>query len=203
MLKEKVRKGIAELATYELRSRMGIDKTLQYKIFGFSVSETDIRVEAISVVKTGFKLDQYFDVTLSPNKGTLNIKLPQPTILSHEVYPRVDKLDVGYLAGISEKDMNDRFNELRRQFRQDALENEQVLEKAKMRADSVMQLMFGPIAKSINRNYKVQVVFQDVPTQMTEDELRRRGEEDQKPPKVGSPNPVTLPARSKEKVIAN
>jgi hypothetical protein len=38
---------------------------------------------------------------------------------------------------------------------------------------------------------------------MTEDELRRRGEEDQKPPKVGSPNPVTLPARSKEKVIAN
>ncbi|HAD12653.1 MAG TPA: DUF4230 domain-containing protein [Saprospirales bacterium] len=203
MLKEKVRKGIAELATYELRSRMGIDKTLQYKIFGFSVSETDIRVEAISVVKTGFKLDQYFDVTLSPNKGTLNIKLPQPTILSHEVYPRVDKLDVGYLAGISEKDMNDRFNELRRQFRQDALENEQVLEKAKMRADSVMQLMFGPIAKGINRNYKVQVVFQDVPTQMTEDELRRRGEEDQKPPKVGSPNPVTIPARSKEKVIAN
>lgn len=203
LLKEKVRKGIAELATYELRSRMGIDKTLQYKIFGFSVSETDIRVEAISVIKTGFKLDQYFDVTLSPNKGTLNIKLPQPVILSHEVYPRVDKLDVGYLAGINEKDMNERFNELRRQFRQDALENEQVLEKAKLRADSVMQLMFGPIAKSINRNYKVQVVFQDVPTQMTEDELRRRGEENTVPPKVPSPSPVTVPNRSKEKVLAN
>ena len=53
-------------------------------------------------------------------------------------------------------------------------ENEHVLEKAKSRADSVMQLMFGPIAKSINRNYKVQVVFQDAPTEMTEDELRRR-----------------------------
>lgn len=203
LLKEKVRKGIAELATYELRSRMGIDKTLQYKIFGFSVSETDIRVEAISVIKTGFKLDQYFDVTLSPKRGTLNIKLPEPTILSHEVYPRVDKLDVGYLAGINENDMNDRFNELRRQFRQDALENERVLEKAKMRADSVMQLMFGPIAKSINRNYKVQVVFENVQPEMTEDELRRRGEDGKTPPKVSSPTPVESPSRSKEKVLAN
>ena len=197
-----MRKGIAELATYELRSRMGIDKNLQYTIFGFSVSETNIRVEAISVIKTGFKLDQYFDVTLSPSRGTLNIKLPQPTILSHEVYPRVDKLDVGYLSGINEKDMNERFNELRRQFRQDALENEHVLDKAKSRADSVMQLMFGPIAKSINRNYKVHVVFQDVQTEMTEDELRRRGEEGV-PPKVGSPAPVEAPKREKEKVLAN
>jgi hypothetical protein len=203
LLKDKVRKGIAELATYELRSRMGIDKTLQYKIFGFSVSETAIRVEAISVIKAGFKLDQAFDVTLSPKRGTLNIKLPEPTILSHEVYPRVDKLDVGYLSGINEQDMNDRFNELRRQFRQDALENEHVLEKAKSRADSVMQLMFGPIAKSINRNYKVQVVFQDAPTEMTEDELRRRGEDGKTPPKVSSPTPVEVPKRGKEKVLAN
>lgn len=204
LLKDKVRKGIAELATYELRSRMGIDKTLQYKIFGYSVSTTDIRVEAISVIKAGFKLDQQFDVTFSPNRGTINIKLPPPTILSHEVYPRVDKLDVGFLAGINEKDMNERFNELSRQFRQDALENEQVLERAKIRADSVMQLMFGPIAKSINRNYKVQVVFLDAqPASLTEDELRRRGEDGQTPPKVSSPQPVESPQRSKEKVLAN
>ncbi len=203
LLKEKVRKGISELATYELRSRMGIDKTLQYKIFGFSVSETAIRVEAISVIKVGFKLDQFFDVTLSPKKGTLNIKLPEPTILSHEVYPRVDKLEVGYLAGINENDMNDRFNELRRQFRQEALENEHVLDKAKMRADSVMQLMFGPVAKSINRNYKVQVVFENVENQMTEDELRRQGQEGGAPPKLPSPIPISVPSRTKEKVLAN
>lgn len=202
LLKDKVRKGIAELATYELRSRMAIDKTLQYKVFGFSVSETDIRVEAISVIKAGFKLDQYFDVTLSPNRGTLNIKLPEPTILSHEMYPRVDKLDVGYMSGINEKDMNDRFNELRRQFRQDALENEHVLEKAKLRADSVMQLMFGPIAKAIGRNYKVQVVFQNVAPNNSEDERRRQGD-DGAPPNVPSPKPVSPPGRGNEKVLAN
>ncbi|HRI61310.1 MAG TPA: DUF4230 domain-containing protein [Saprospiraceae bacterium] len=200
LLKDRVRRGIAELATYELRSRMGIDKTLQYKLLGFSVSETDIRVEAISVVKAGFKLDQYFDVTFSPTKGIIYVKLPPPTILSHEVYPRVDKLDVGFLAGIDAKDMNERFNELRREFRRDAIENEKVLDKAKMRADSVMQLILGPVVKSINRKYTLEVRFENTAEVMTEDEWRRRGETGTPPP----PTPADAPKspRDKEKVLA-
>ena len=164
LLKEKVRQGIAELGTYELRSRLAIDKTLSYKIFGFSVSETDIQIEAISVVKAGFKLDQFFDVTFSPSKGIVYVKLPQPTILSHEVYPRVDKLDVGFLAGISGEEMNRNFNELRRQFRDDAINNEHVLDHAKARADTVMQLMLGPVVKSMGRNYKLEVRFEGTPS---------------------------------------
>lgn len=161
MLKDKVRQGIAELATYELRSRLGLDKTLSYKVFGFSISETDIRVEAISVIKSGFKLDQSFDVTFSPKKGIVYVTLPAPTILSHEVYPRVDKLDVGFLSGISGEEMNKNFNELRRQFRQDALDNERVLDKAKARADTVMQLMLGPVVKSMGRKYKLELRYRD------------------------------------------
>jgi hypothetical protein len=176
MLKDKVRQGIAELATYELRSRLGLDKTLSYKVFGFSVSETDIRVEAISVVKAGFKLDRQFDVTFSPKKGIVYVTLPPPTILSHEVYPRVDKLDVGFLSGISGEEMNQNFNELRRQFRQDALENEHVLDKAKARADTVMQLMLGSVVKSMGRKYKLELRFRDQIETVTPEELRRRGE---------------------------
>jgi Protein of unknown function (DUF4230) len=202
LLKEKVRKGIAELATYELRSRMGIDKTLQYKIFGLSISETDIRVEAISVIKAGFKLDQQFDVTFSPKKGEVYVTLPPAVIVSHEVYPRVDKLDVGFLSGINEQEMNKNFNELRRTFRQEALEQENVLGKAKMRADSVLQLMFGPLVKSMNRNYKLKVRFQDgYQEPITEDELRRRGEEGNLP----APNAPKAPAdapKNKGKVLA-
>jgi len=194
LLKDKVKRGIAELATYELRSRLGIDKTLSYKLLGFSVSETDIRVEAISVMKAGFKLDQFFDVTFSPKKGTIFVTLPQPTIVSHEVYPRVDKLDVGFLAGISGDEMNRNFNELRRQFRDDAINNEHILEKAKMRADSVMQLMLGPMVRSMNRNYKLEVRFKDVQEQMTEDELRRRGQDGPTPaPKQPVEQPATKP----------
>lgn len=200
LLKDKVRRGIAELATYELRSRMGIDKTLQYKIFGLSISETDIRVEAISVVKAGFKLDQYFDVTFSPKKGIVYVTLPPPTIVSHEVYPRVDKLDVGLLAGINGEEMNRNFNELRRTFRQEAIEQEHVLEKAKLRADSVMQLMLGPVVKSMNRGYKLQLRFQDgSQAPLTEDELRRRGEEGNAPQAQTPPKTPADAPKPKEK----
>ncbi|MBK8555045.1 MAG: DUF4230 domain-containing protein [Lewinellaceae bacterium] len=192
-LKEKVRMGIAELATYELRSRLGIDKTLQYKLLGFSISETNIQVEAISVIKAGFKLDRYFDVTFNPGKGIVFVTLPQPTIVSHEVYPRVDKLDVGFLAGINGEEMNANFNELRRQFRQDAIENEHILDKAKMRADSVMQLIMGPTVKSMGRNYKLQVRFQDSPDVMDDMEMRRRAQQPaNKPPSLPSPEPVKV-----------
>lgn len=200
LLKDKVRKNIAELATYEFRSRMGIDKTLQYKVLGFSVSETDIRVEAISIIKAGFKLDQFFDITFSPTKGIIYVKLPQPTILSHEVYPRVDKLDVGWLAGVSEADMNERFNELRRELRRDAIENEKVLDKAKLHADSVMQLILGPVVKSINRNYKLEVRFENAPETMTEDEWRRQGQEGAPPQQ---PAEAPKAPRDKGKVLAN
>ncbi len=206
LLKERVRKGIAELATYELRSRLGLDKTLQYKFLGFAVSETDIRVEAISVVKAGFKLDDYFDVTFSPTKGVVYITLPQPTILSHEVYPKVEKLDVGFLAGITGAEMNSNFNELRRQFRQEAIESEHVLDKAKMRADSVMQMIMGPAVKSMGRSLKLEVRFQNAQNKPeTAEDLRRQGLEDASPPKLQEPVPPDAPrsTRDKKKVLAN
>jgi hypothetical protein len=207
MLKERVRKGIAELATYELRSRLGLDKTLQYKFLGFSVSETDIRVEAISVVKAGFKLDDYFDVTFSPKKGIVYVTLPQPVILSHEVYPKVDKLDVGFLAGITGEEMNRNFNELRRQFRQEAIEKEHVLDKAKSRADSVMTMLLGPTVRSMGRSLKLEIRYQNAQNATsTEDELRRQGTASEQPPKIAEPTPPTdvpRPSRDKKKVIAN
>jgi hypothetical protein len=177
MLKDKVRRGITELATYELRSRLGLDKQLQYKVFGIPLSTTELRVEAISVIKAGFKLDDYFNISFNPKKGRVYVTLPPPTIVSHEVYPRVDKLDIGWLAGISGDEMNENFNALRRQFREDAIQNERILEKAKSRADSVMQLMLGPMVKGMSRGYKLEVRFQDVQDAPTADELRRRGED--------------------------
>ena len=159
MLREKVQKGIAELATYEIRDRKGIDKTLSYKILGFNISETNIEVEAISVIKAGFKLDEGMDVTFSPSKGVIYVTLPEPVILSHEVYPRVDKLDVGYLSGVSGDDLNQNFNQLRNYFREDAIQNEKIFDKAKLRADSVMQLILSPVVKSINRSYKLELRY--------------------------------------------
>ena len=138
-----------------------------------------------------------FEIPHVPLPGSqVYVTLPQPTILSHEVYPRVDKLDVGFLAGINGEEMNRNFNELRRTFRQDAIENDHILDKARMRADSVMQLLLGPTVKAMGRNYKLEIRFKDTPESLDADEQRRRGQEpktQQAPaPAVSSPQPVKL-----------
>ena len=100
---------------------------------------------------------------------------------------------MGFLAGITGDEMNQNFNELRRQFRQDAIDNEKVLDKAKLRADSVMQLMFGPMIRSMNRNYKLELRFKDTHDQLTEDELRRRGETPGQQPNAQKPQTKMVP----------
>ena len=183
MLKEKVRRGIAELATYEIQNRLGLDKQLNYKVLGINISRTDLRLEAVSVIKAGFKLDQQFDVTFNPNQGIVFVTLPPPTILSHEVYPKVDRLDVGWLAGISGDELNSNLNALRQEARRDAIENERILQKAQMRADSVMQMILGPIAKGMNKNYRIQVRYKGAA------------------PPLDAPAPAPTPAPDKPRLI--
>jgi hypothetical protein len=89
----------------------------------------------------------------------------------------VDKLDVGLLAGISGEEMNANFNELRRTFRAEAINEEKVLDKAKLRADSVMQLLIGPVVKSINPRYAVEVRYKGGEQTVDPNELRRQGME--------------------------
>ncbi len=176
-MKEKVSKGIAELATYEIRDRKGVSDQIKYKILGYSVSSTEVEISAYSVIKAGFRLDEYFDVTLNPDRNTVFVTLPEPVVLSHEVYPRVDKLDVGWLSGVQEGVFNENMNALRREFRAEAIEKDRILEKSKMRADSIVQLMMQPVVKALNRSYKVQVRYKTSGNQlpMNEEERRRQG----------------------------
>ena len=158
MMEEKVEKAIAELATMEVRDRKGLNKQLQTKIWGYAVSSTDIEVSAISVLKVGFKIDKFFEINLDQGRKRVIVSLPDPEILSHEVYPKVDKLDVGWLREVSNEDFNKNFNVLRREFRRDAIEDN-IMEKAKVQADELMHLMLEPIVKQLSGRYKLLVRF--------------------------------------------
>ena len=143
LMKEKVEKVIAELATLEIRDKKGISKQLQTKIWGFNVSSTDVEISAISILKIGFRLDEYFDIKLDRRKRKVRLTLPEPTILSHEVHPKVDKVDVGWLRELDTADFNENFNILRREFRREAYENNS-MEKAKGQATELMELIMTP-----------------------------------------------------------
>ena len=180
MMEEKVEKAIAELATMEVRDRKGINKQLQTKIWGYAVSSTDIEVSAISVLKVGFKLDKYFDIKLDSGRKRVNVTLPKPVVLSHEVFPRVDKLEVGWMRELDKSDLNKNINVLRREFRRDAIEDH-IMEKAEIQAKELMQLMMQPIISQLGRKYKLRVLFKETPETIEERELANEYYQDENP----------------------
>jgi hypothetical protein len=160
LLQEKVERVIAELATMEVRDKKGINKQLQTKIWGVNVSSSDIQITAISVLKVGFRLNDYFQVDLNSKANVVTITLPEPVILSHEVYPKIEKLDIGWLREVQDVNLNEGFNKLRTVFRQEALESD-IFDKSKTQAVELMNTMFLPVITSMNNQYKLKVRFKE------------------------------------------
>ncbi|MBK7410130.1 MAG: DUF4230 domain-containing protein [Saprospirales bacterium] len=168
-LEKRVERVTAELATMEIRDKKGLNKQMQTKLWGFSVSTTELEVIAISVLKVGFDLQKYFQLNLDPRTNIVTVTLPEPEILSHEVYPKIEKLDIGWLREVKSVDFNKNFNLLRKEFRREALESD-VMDKSKAQAVEIMQLMLGPLINSMNRQYKLEVKFKNLnPTQSDEE----------------------------------
>ncbi len=160
ILNERVERTIAELGTMEIRDRKGIGTSKQTKVLGFEVSSTEMEMSAISILKVGFKLDKYFDIKLKESERTVVVTLPEPDILSHEVFPKIDKLDIGWMREIKQEDFNRNMDLLRREFRQEALESD-VMEKAQSRAVELMETILLPIVKGLDKNYKLRVRFRE------------------------------------------
>lgn len=159
-LEERVENAIAELATMEVTERKGLTRTMQTKVLGVNVSSTDIEISAISVLKVGFDLQKYFDVTLDARKKRVTVTLPDPEVLSHEVYPSIDKLNIGWMREIAESDFNKNFNLLRREFRKTAYTAE-VEQEAKAKAADLMKTMLTPMVQNLNKSYKLVIQFQN------------------------------------------
>ncbi len=161
LLEEKVEKMVAELATVEIRDKKGLSKQMQTKIWGVAVSSTDVEISAISILKAGFDLDKYFKIDLNNKNKVLKITMAEPTILSHEVYPKVDKLEIGWMRELNNEDFNKNFNILRSEFRREAGESG-IMEKSKTQANSIMQMIFGPVLTQLGKGYKLKVNFKKV-----------------------------------------
>ena len=170
LFQEKVENVIGELATIEIRDKKGISKNLQTTIWGVNVSETDVEITAISILKVGFRLNDYFDLQLDEGARTVNIVLPEPTILSHEVLPKIERLDIGWLREVQSANINEGVNALRASFREDALESD-VMTRAKTQATDLMNTMFGPLVGDIGGDYRLVVTFRQSPERTTQGTL--------------------------------
>ncbi len=158
LMKERVEKAITELAVMEVRDKKGIKIQNSSKIMGYNVSTTELEIVAMSIMKVGFNLQNYFNVSVDSRSKTIIVTLPQPQILSHEVYPKVENLDIGLMRDLSSQDFNDNVNKLRQAFRNDADQSD-IYKKAEVRAQEVMQMILQPMVKNIDKGYKVAVQF--------------------------------------------
>ncbi len=162
LMQEKIEKAIVELAVTEVRDKKGIKVSNSTKMMGYNVSATSVEITAISIIKIGFNLNQYFDVSVDNANQSVVITLPQPQILSHEVFPKVENLDVGWMRELNPQDFNDNVNKLRQAFRDDVYSPQNnSFEAARKRAVTVMQMIASPMVRSINRNYKINVRFKN------------------------------------------
>ena len=180
MMKERVERAITELAVMEVKDKKGIKIQNASKILGYSVSTTELEIVAMSIMKVGFNLQNYFSLSVDDRSKTVIVTLPQPQILSHEVYPKVENLDIGLMRDLSSQDFNENVNKLRQAFREDA-EKSDIYIKAQGRAQEVMQMMLEPMVKNINKGYKIAVRFQtpqsldnDLPQQKTQQKTQQR-----------------------------
>jgi hypothetical protein len=158
LMRERVERAITELAVMELKDKKGIRVDNSTKLWGYDVSSTNVDITAISIVKVGYNLSQFFDISVDDRSKTVVVTLPQPQILSHEVYPKVENMDVGWLRELNSQDFNDNINKLRQAFRDDAYQSD-IFQKARQRANNVMDLMLSPMVKNINKGYKIAVKF--------------------------------------------
>lgn len=163
LLQEKVERVISELATFEIKDKKGITKQMQTKMFGISVSSTQMQISAISVAKLGFRLDKYFKISLNPGSYVVRVVLPAPEILSHEVYPRFDKLDIGWMREVNNADFNKAFNLLREEFRRDIVSGNG-FDQSKAHAREILTTMLEPVIKSFDKRYQIKIEFQDETT---------------------------------------
>lgn len=159
LLQEKVERVIAELATMEVQDKKGMSKQTQTQVFGLNVSSSDVEITAISNLKVGFRLNDRFDLELNPRAKLVTITLPEPVILSHEVYPKIEKLDIGWLREVEMESFNEAFNALRKEFRREAMESN-IMERSEQQAIELMNTLFGPLVKSINNQYEIKVRFE-------------------------------------------
>lgn len=167
IFQEKVERVIGELATIEITDKKGISKNMQTNVWGINISNTDVEITAISILKVGFRLNEYFDISLDSRNKLVNITLPEPVILSHEVLPKIEKLDIGWMRELENNNINEGINSLRETFRAEAIESN-VMSRAKAQASDLMNTMFTPLVQTIGSNYRIKVNYRGTPIETVE-----------------------------------
>lgn len=174
IFEEKVEQVITELATVEKRDKKGLSREEQTLFLGTALSNSRIEVSAISIIKVGFRLNEFFAIDLDTENKRIVIQLPEPSILSHEFLPRIDRLEIGWLRELTENQFNENFELLRSEFRREA-SMEETYSRARQQAESFIRTIFQPILHHFDQDFILDVQFGKWPQEDQNDHQKTRG----------------------------
>ncbi len=159
-IKSQIQKLVAELATSEVKKQTTVEKDFVTEVdlwLTTSTSWADVDIDATSVTKAGFKLQEYFELIFDHENKVIEVHLGEPQILSHEVNYQAKNIDKGWAVPIKPEMVNQVINEARDILYDHALNNSNLLDKSWENAQVVIKTIFQPIVLSTPEPYTVKL----------------------------------------------
>ncbi|MCE7993380.1 MAG: hypothetical protein HEP71_15445 [Roseivirga sp.] len=159
-IKSQIQRLVAELATSEVKKQTTVEKDFVTKVDWLITTTTswaDVDIDATSVTKAGFKLQEYFELVFDHEHKVIEVHLGKPQILSHEVNYQARNLDDGWAVSIKPEMVNQVINEARDILYDHALNNSNLLDKSWENAQVVIKTIFQPIVLSTPEPYIVKL----------------------------------------------
>lgn len=159
---------IMELATAEMRIDGVVRHNYESKLFeGWLIEQTDrtsLEVRGTGIVKSGFKMQEAYDVVVLPEEHLVRVILPRPEILSNTLVPSFANEQEGWWTSVTNEQRNLGIKALQERVERQALEDG-ILEEAQERAVGIVQDLFSPFTVLPTTPYRVEVQFTESPNE--------------------------------------
>lgn len=154
VIESQMRSYITQLATAEHHEERLYDHDFVTQVLGIFSSTANLRLRVGSTVKAGFNLNRLFSLSIDHTTRTIEIHLPEPCILSHELNPRIENIDNGLFSTIDENRLNCAQDYARRILLNDAI-NAGIYTDANAHVADIIRVMFRPVSNAMPVPYSL------------------------------------------------
>ena len=156
-----IRDNIMEIATVKDSFVVAHSATHNYApLRWIRFMDSKVKTSSSAMVRAGFDLEKYFKVEIDEADRTIDITLPEPTILSVDPDYRIERIKHGVYP-IDATEITEAIAQTKEKLREAAIESG-ILDHARETASSIIPLIMAPPTASFFADYTVRVGFADV-----------------------------------------
>ncbi len=160
-IKNHLRDNILEIATVKDSFVVAHSESYNYApLRWIRFTDSKVKTSSTAMVRAGFDLERYLDVKIDEGNSTIDITLPEPSILSVDPDYRIERVKYGVYP-IDATEITEAIAQTKMKLRQAAIESG-ILDHARETASSIIPALMAPPTASFFADYTVRVGFADV-----------------------------------------